>query len=80
MDAFLQLPPPRRLLAFQQVDAEMGLQAVSLEKDFRVCWTLREVFALPGIVNTSPSNAARRSPKRGSSSNASPKLCELDAV
>jgi predicted nucleotidyltransferase component of viral defense system len=49
MDAFLQLPAPRRLLAFQQVDAEMGLQAVSVEKDFWVCWTLRELFALPGI-------------------------------
>lgn len=49
MDAFLQLPSSRRLLAFQQVDAEMGLQAVSVEKDFWVCWTLRELFALPGI-------------------------------
>ncbi|MFH1499877.1 MAG: nucleotidyl transferase AbiEii/AbiGii toxin family protein [Verrucomicrobiota bacterium] len=49
MDAFLQLPAPRRLQAFQQVDAEMGLQAVSVEKDFWVCWTLRELFALPAI-------------------------------
>ena len=49
MDAFLQLPAPRRLLAFQQVDAEMGLQAVSVEKDFWVCWTLHELFALRGI-------------------------------
>ncbi|EIP98896.1 hypothetical protein OpiT1DRAFT_03372 [Opitutaceae bacterium TAV1] len=49
MDIFLQLPPERRLLAFQQVDAEMGLQAVSVEKDFWVCWTLRELFALSGI-------------------------------
>ena len=49
MDAFLQLPAPRRLLAFQQVDAEMGLQAVSVEKDLWVCWTLRELFALPGL-------------------------------
>lgn len=49
MDAFLQLPSSRRLLAFQQVDAAMGLQAVSVEKDFWVCWTLRELFSLPGI-------------------------------
>lgn len=49
MDAFLQLPSSRRLLAFQQVDAEMGLQAISVEKDFWVCWTLRELFALRGI-------------------------------
>jgi hypothetical protein len=27
----------------------MGLQAFSVEKDFWVCWTLRELFALPGI-------------------------------
>ncbi len=49
MDAFLQLPAERRRLAFQQVDAAMGLQAVSVEKDFWVCWTLRELFRLPGI-------------------------------
>lgn len=49
MNAFLQIPEQRRLLAFQQVDAAMGLQAVSVEKDFWVCWTLRELFRLPGI-------------------------------
>jgi predicted nucleotidyltransferase component of viral defense system len=49
MNTFLQLPEPRRLLAFQQVDDAMGLQAVSVEKDFWVCWTLRELFTLPGI-------------------------------
>lgn len=27
----------------------MGLQAVSVEKDFWVCWTLRELFTMPGI-------------------------------
>ena len=48
MDAFLQLPASRRLLAFQQVDETMGLQAVSVEKDFWVCWTLRELFSLTG--------------------------------
>lgn len=49
MNAFLRSPASRRLFAFQQVDAEMGLQAVSVEKDFWVCWTLRELFTLPGI-------------------------------
>jgi predicted nucleotidyltransferase component of viral defense system len=49
VNAFLQIPKQRRLLAFQQVDAAMGLQAVSVEKDFWVCWTLRELFRLPGI-------------------------------
>ena len=49
MNTFLQLESERRRLAFQQVDAEMGLQAFSVEKDFWVCWTLRELFNLPGI-------------------------------
>jgi predicted nucleotidyltransferase component of viral defense system len=49
MDTFIKLPAARRLLAFQQVDAEMGLQAVSVEKDFWVCWTLRELFSMRDI-------------------------------
>jgi len=49
MNSFLQLPAERRRLAFQQVDESMGLQAFSVEKDFWVCWTLRELFTLPGI-------------------------------
>lgn len=49
MNNFLQLPHERRLFAFQQVDEVMGLQAVSVEKDFWVCWTLRELFTMPGI-------------------------------
>jgi predicted nucleotidyltransferase component of viral defense system len=49
MDAFLALPAERRGFAFQQVDADMGLQALSVEKDFWVCWTLRELFALPDL-------------------------------
>jgi hypothetical protein len=49
MNTFLQLPAERRRLAFQQVDEVMGLQAFSVEKDFWVCWILRELFALPGI-------------------------------
>jgi len=49
MNTFLQIPAERRRLAFQQVDEAMGLQAFSVEKDFWVCWTLRELFNLPGI-------------------------------
>jgi len=49
VNTFLQIPEQRRLLAYQQVDAAMGLQAVSVEKDFWVCWTLRELFGLPGV-------------------------------
>lgn len=49
MKVFLKLPASERRLAFQQVESQMGLQAVSVEKDFWVCWTLRELFTLPGI-------------------------------
>lgn len=49
MNTFLQLLPQERALAFQQVQAKMGLQAFSVEKDFWVCWTLRELFSLPEI-------------------------------
>ena len=49
MNTFLLLPAERRRLAFQQVDADMGLQAFSVEKDFWVCWTLRALFELPGL-------------------------------
>jgi len=49
MNAFLQLPAERRRLAFQQVDEAMGLQSFSVEKDFWVCWTLRELFTQPNI-------------------------------
>lgn len=49
MNTFLRLPSERRRLAFLQVDESMGLQSFSVEKDFWVCWTLRELFTLPGI-------------------------------
>jgi len=49
MNTFLELPAERRRLAFQQVDESMGLQAFSVEKDFWVCWILRELFTLPGV-------------------------------
>jgi len=49
MNSFLALPPARRRNAFLQMEEEMGLQAFSVEKDFWVCWTLRKLFALPGV-------------------------------
>ncbi len=49
MNTFLQLPADRRRAAFMQVDEVMGLQALSVEKDFWVCWTLRALFALPEL-------------------------------
>lgn len=49
MNAFLELPEARRRAALLQVNEQMGLQAVSVEKDLWVCWTLHELFDLPGI-------------------------------
>jgi predicted nucleotidyltransferase component of viral defense system len=49
VNTFLQTSAVRRLNAFRQVDEAIGLQAVSVEKDFWVCWTLRELFLLPGV-------------------------------
>jgi hypothetical protein len=49
VNVFLEIPAERRRLAFQQVDESIGLQAFSVEKDFWVCWILRELFTLPGI-------------------------------
>jgi len=49
MNRFLELPEESRLSAFMEVNRSMGLDAFSVEKDFWVCWTLRELFSLPGI-------------------------------
>jgi predicted nucleotidyltransferase component of viral defense system len=49
VNTFLHLPDVRRRAAFQQVDEAMGLQALSVEKDFWVCWTLRTLFADPSL-------------------------------
>jgi len=47
MDAFLHLPPDECRIVFEQAGASSGLSAPSVEKDFWVCWTLKELFALP---------------------------------
>jgi len=49
VDAFLRLSQRDRRLACLQVEDRMRLQAASVEKDFWVCWTLRELVRLPGI-------------------------------
>lgn len=47
MDAFLTLSADDQRAACQEAEARMRLRAASIEKDFWVCWTLREMFALP---------------------------------
>ena len=49
MDAFLKLPTEERREACRIAEERISLRAASIEKDFWICWTLRELFALPGI-------------------------------
>jgi len=47
VDIFPSLPVNRRRELCLAAGATLGLDAPSIEKDFWVCWTLRELFALP---------------------------------
>ena len=48
MNAFLELLPDDQRLYCEQAQSLLNLPAASIEKDFWVCWTLRELFSLPG--------------------------------
>jgi hypothetical protein len=48
MKEFLQAGLERRRQLCDEAQARLGLRAASIEKDFWVCWTLRELFSLPG--------------------------------
>jgi predicted nucleotidyltransferase component of viral defense system len=48
MDTFIQLSVEQRRRLCQLAGDSMGLDAQSIEKDFWVCWTLRELFGLAG--------------------------------
>jgi hypothetical protein len=47
MNEFLRLPAERRRLLCEEGQQRLGLTPASIEKDFWVCWTLRELFGLP---------------------------------
>lgn len=47
MDAFLNLSPAERRQLCIAAGTQLRLNPASVEKDFWVCWTLRELFALP---------------------------------
>jgi predicted nucleotidyltransferase component of viral defense system len=49
MDAFVRMPARDRRLACLLAEEAKSLQAASVEKDFWVCWTLRELFTLANI-------------------------------
>jgi hypothetical protein len=51
MDRFVRLSDNERRRYFEQTSERMGLSPQIIEKDFWVCWTLRELFALPGMGN-----------------------------
>lgn len=47
MDLFLELPADRRRQLCEAAGDALGLDTQSVEKDFWVCWVLRELFVLP---------------------------------
>jgi len=47
MNAFLSFTAERRRLLCEEGQQRLGLVPASIEKDFWVCWTLRELFSLP---------------------------------
>lgn len=49
MDSVVRMAPEERRLAFIQAEERLGLQAASIEKDFWVCWTLRELAGLADL-------------------------------
>ena len=49
MDTFIAFSKDERRTYCNEAQALLGLPAASIEKDFWVCWTLRELFDLPEI-------------------------------
>ena len=52
MDDFIRQPSEERRVYFEQTAARMRLSPQIVEKDFWVCWTLKELFGLPDIGST----------------------------
>jgi hypothetical protein len=48
MDTYLKLSQEDQRLYCEEAQAKLGLPAPSIEKDYWVCWTLRELFGLQG--------------------------------
>lgn len=51
MEEFISMPIERRRRFFDEAQAQLGLRAASIEKDFWVCWTLRWLFNLTGCAS-----------------------------
>lgn len=52
MDDFIRQPSEERRVYFEQTAARMRLSPQIVEKDFWVCWTLKELFGLTDIGST----------------------------
>lgn len=49
MNSVLRLTSEQRAELFRAAAQRLGFGEVIVEKDFWVCWTLRQLFTLPGI-------------------------------
>jgi hypothetical protein len=49
MDRFIKLSKQDKIDTFSKAEIDIGLSEGIIEKDFWVCWTLKELFALDGI-------------------------------
>lgn len=49
MDQFANDSPEQRDEAFQEAAAQLGMSKAIIEKDFWVCWSLKQLFALPSF-------------------------------
>ena len=49
MAVFEQLPAEERALYLREAAVRLNMPPVIVEKDFWVCWTLRELFSLPDV-------------------------------
>jgi len=49
MDNFLNLPETDILKAFEEAAARKNVNLIIIEKDFWVCWTLKQLYSIPEI-------------------------------
>ena len=49
MDKFLSLTPENRMAVFNKAEVDLGLSEDLIEKDFWVCWILKELFQMEMI-------------------------------
>ena len=49
MEQFANDAPELRDEAFQETAAQLGMSKAIIEKDFWVCWSLKQLFALPAF-------------------------------